>query len=304
MMRLFLLCITVFFSTYILADELIVEPDDGRAPIISAIQHASSIELVMYGLTDKKMLQALLNAKDQGKDVRILLEPHPYKSENENSRAAKQLQAADVDLIWADHAKLTHQKTFLFDHHSAMIMTFNLTHSTFKKERNFALLVTDPAMVNEIDRVFSTDATHQTTKVNNPNLFWSPDNSREKILALINTAKSSIEIYAQDINDYQVIGALARAARRGVKTDILLSAHGKMRQGKFNYLRTAGVTIKNSYHYIIHAKVLIIDHKQALIGSINLTTPSLDDNRELSVLTRDPAVIQTLLNTFSQDKSA
>lgn len=301
--RLFV-CFFIFFNPSLFADQLIIEPDDGRAPILSAIQHAnSSVSLVMYGMTDERFISALINAKNQGKLVQILLEPNPYKAGDENSIAIKQLQAAHVDLHWPDKQfKLTHQKTFLFDQKTALVMTFNLTHSTFNRERNFALLIDNPDEVQEIQQVFTDDWSHQNSKVQDANLVWSPDNSREKILDLIQNAKSSLQIYAQDISDYQIVGALAKAARRGVTVDIIMSDKSeKYKNKKLAYLRRAGARIKTNSHYYIHAKVMIIDHEQTLLGSINFTKSSLENNRELSVITKDSRVLKQLTETFEQD---
>src|SRR5438445_5240498 len=89
--------ILFFFSTIFLsksfADELIIEPDAGRAPLLNAIQNAkSSIDLVMYGFTDEAFINALIQAKNTGKKISVLLESHPYKAEDENTRAIRQLR--------------------------------------------------------------------------------------------------------------------------------------------------------------------------------------------------------------------
>ncbi len=56
-------------------------------------------------------------------------------------------------------------------------------------------------------------------------------------------------------------------------------------------------------HLHVHAKAWLIDDTVAIIGSTNLTRSSLDANRELSVLTRDPTVIRQLNDVFEQDYS-
>jgi cardiolipin synthase len=300
----FLGILLLILSPILLADELIIEPDAGRAPLLSAINHANtSIALVMYGMTDTAFTQALIAAKNQGKAVHILLEPTPYKTENENQSTIQQLQAEHIDLQWPDKAfKLTHQKTFLIDQRYAIVMTFNLTHSTFKQQRNFALIINDPAEIHEIQQVFMADCAHQVIAVHQPNLVWSPDNSREKILRLIRSAHTDLMIYAQDISDYQIIGALAKAAHAGINIEVLLPLNAKKyRSKKLAYLKKSGAQIRYSRKYYIHAKVLLIDHQKALIGSINFTKSSLENNRELSVITTDEQVISKLNNTFEQD---
>jgi len=304
MNKFFCFLFLVLFTSSSFADELIIEPDAGRAPLLSAINNAkSSIALAMYGLTDTQFTDALISAKNKGKSVHVLLEPTPYKADDENIRAIKQLQSSHIDLNFPDKSfKLIHQKTFLFDQQYAIVMTFNLTHSTFTRERNFALVIHDPAEVKEINRVFNADFAHQSVSVHDAHLVWSPDQSREKILGLIRKAKSDIEISAQDMTDYQLIGALAKAARSGVNVKIILSLDPKkLNNGKLNYLRKAGVIIHNNQHYYIHAKVMIIDHQFALVGSINFTQSSLEDNRELSVITEDSQIITPLQKTFAQD---
>lgn len=292
------------FSSYCFADQLIIEPDAGRTPLLNAIQQANnSIDVVLYGLTDETLINALINAKNTGKKMTILLEPTPYKSENENNRAIRQLQKANITLKWPDNRfQLLHQKTFIFDKQTAIVMTFNLTHGSFTRERNFALVVTEPLLVKEINQVFAADCLHQKTSVSQAQLVWSPDNSREKILQFIQSAHSDIHMYAQDVTDYQMIGALANAARLGKQVRILLSVSpGKLKSKKLLFLQKAGVIIHNSRHYYIHAKVIIIDHQRALLGSINFTKASLENNRELSVFTEDPNVIQPLNTIFEKD---
>lgn len=305
-MRYFFKLFFIFFflSSYAVAAKLIIEPDAGRAPLLSAINNAkSSVDLVMYGLTDESFITALIQAKNSGKKINILLEPEPYKSENENARAIRTLRSENISLYWPDKKfKLVHQKTFLFDNQTAIVMTFNLTHSSFSRERNFALILTDPSEVSEIKRVFDADRMQKNVTVSDPHLLWSPDNSREKILQLIEGAHSEIKIYAQDITDYTIIGTLAKMARKGIDVKIILSiTPEKLRSKKFAFLKKAGVVVHNSQHYYIHAKVIIVDQKRAILGSINFTKPSLNDNRELSVLTEQTDIVNQLMNTFDKD---
>ena len=228
--KLFLLCFFSIFSIFSIAasfaDRLIIEPDSGRKPILAAISNAaSSVDLAIYGLTDLSFTQALVLSKNNGKTIHVLLEPHPYKVPEENTPAIRLLQHAHIPLHWPDNShRLLHQKTFLFDHQTALVMTFNLTQASFKNERNFALLITNPSMVQEIQRVFDADWQHQSVTVTHPNLVWSPDNSRKKILAFIQQAQSEIKIYAETITDYQIIGALAKAARSHINVQIILSS--------------------------------------------------------------------------------
>jgi cardiolipin synthase len=308
--KLFIFAFIILLAQQIAsADTLIIEPEMGKQPLLNLItESVHKINLVIYGFTDQTFIQALINAKNSGKDINVLIEPHPYRSHGENNYAIKKLLAAHVKLKFPSRFfKLTHQKTFLLDDNKALIMTFNLTHSTFNHERNFALLTTNPAVVTEIKHIFIADWNHQRARVDQENLIWSPDNSREKFLQLINNAQSEIKIYAQSLTDYGVIGALAKASRHGVNIAIITSeSHASFSKRnhpnrKLEFLQRAGVHIRESSRLLIHAKVMIVDRHKAVLGSINFTKPSLDGNRELAIITQDQKVLQQLLQTFALD---
>lgn len=295
--------IALSMSTFAWSDQLIIEPEMGRAPIINAINSTkNNLHLVMYGFTDQDIMQATLNQRAHH-SVKVILEDSPYKHENENTKTIQQLNEADIP--WQGNIapfRLIHQKTMIIDGRKAMVMTFNFTHSTFKNQRNFALIIDDAKKVNEIDAIFSADWNHQAISNHSPDLIYSPDDSREKIISYILSAHDSIKIYAQNISDYKIIGALAKAAKRGVVIDILTSHPVRDKQAGF--LRRAGVHIHQSKRLYIHAKVFVIDHRVGILGSTNLTRASLDDNRELSVVTRDGVIVRQLEETFDKDWGA
>jgi cardiolipin synthase len=298
-------CLALFiFSFCAHAEKLIIEPDMGRAPLLSLIKNAkSSIDLVMYGFTDKPFINILNYSAKKEKNIRILLEKSPYKNSNENTFAVQSLQTNNIFLKWSNpDFKLTHQKTFIFDNTSALIMTFNLTRSSFDRTRNFALFIDDPDEVKEIIQGFQADWERKKFFPHHANLVWSTNNSREKLLAFIQQAHTSLEIYAQDVSDYKTIGVLSRAAHRGVNVEIITSKKSSEKNNKkYAYLTHSGVIIRFDKQYYIHAKVIIADHNKAMLGSMNLSQPSIDHNRELSIITVDRDVIHQLENTFNHD---
>lgn len=303
MYRIFIFFLTFLIPIISLADQLIIEPDNGRTPIINAIQNAkTSVDLVMYGLTDQELIKTLIAAKNQGKKVTVLLEPKPYESEGENALAIALLENADIPVEKPNPAfQLTHQKTLIIDKNKAYILTFNFTRSSFTNQRNFGIEITDPNQIQEIENVMHADSAHQNPSLTQTDLVWSPNNSREKLIHLIESAKSKIEIYAQDVTDYQVIGALAKAAKKGIHIHILTNDKNTKNKNKYDYLTRAGVEIDSSKNYYIHAKVMIIDDKTLLLGSMNLTQPSIESNRELSLVSNNAEIIQKIQQTFTKD---
>lgn len=297
----FFALLTLIFSISTHATTLITEPENGREPILKLMRESKSIDLILYGLTDPIFIQALIDAKKSGKNVNVMLEPLPYQNATENVAAIQQLKASNIPVLTPNPAfQLLHQKTFIFDHNKALIMSMNLTKSSFKNQRNFAILLDDPTIIKEIERVYQADAAHQKITPNHQDLIFSPDNSRSKIVDFINHAEKEIKIYAQSVSDYRVVGSIAKAAERGVKVEVLTEGKNPT-QKKWEFLRKSGVNICFQHKYFIHAKVMIIDKKIMILGSTNLTKPSIDKNRELSVLIRDKNIIDKVLKTFNAD---
>jgi phosphatidylserine/phosphatidylglycerophosphate/cardiolipin synthase-like enzyme len=290
-----------FFTLSSFADELIIEPDMGRQPILNAIDEAEhSLDLVMYGLTDTDILNALIRKANAGKTVKIILEANPYKAEKENNKTIRAFNEHDMSWLGELPAiRFIHQKTLLIDDKKVLVMTFNFTRATFSSERNFALVIDDAARVRAIAEIFNADWNHAASMNTSPDVIISPDDSRAKLLSLIEHAKHSIHVYAQSIQDYKMIGALANAAHRSVEVKIITSQPLREKPGR--YLDNAGVQFHYSKKLVIHAKVFIVDGEKAVIGSINLTRTSLDNNRELAVVTRDRKVVGEIENVFQND---
>ena len=161
-------------------------------------------------------------------------------------------------------------------------------------------------MNTEIEKIFNND--WQKKKIRNfqPLLVWSPINARSKLKQLIHSASYRLDIYALSLTDYQLIGSLAQAARRGVAVNILLSKQNTKHLKKtIAYLRRHNVTIVIIAHPQIHAKVILVDYgdkdEKAYLGSTNLTKESLDKNRELGVIIKNPMILRVLQERFEKD---
>jgi phosphatidylserine/phosphatidylglycerophosphate/cardiolipin synthase-like enzyme len=54
--------------------------------------------------------------------------------------------------------------------------------------------------------------------------------------------------------------------------------------------------------YYNHTKMILIDHKTLLLGSMNLSANSLDNNREIWILLIDPTIIDEFSSQFYSDR--
>jgi len=285
---------------------LLIEPQAGTVPLQEMIKSASSsIDLVMYEFDDKTLEQLLVARAKEGIQVRVILDNGYFDAGSSvNEEAFDYLRAGGVQVHWSpDYFALTHQKTLVADGSRALIMTFNLSPQYYKSDRDFGVLDSDPNDVAAIETAFNTDWNgNDTVAQAGDDLVWSP-NAREQLLALINGANHSLEIYNEEMADPEIIGALAAAAERDVDVEIVMTYSSSWKSG-FEALSSAGAHVRTytaSAPLYIHAKVIIADNTQAFVGSQNFSSTSLDQNRELGIILADPKVVAALSKTFAGD---
>lgn len=290
--------------------QVFVEPDAGEQIILNAINGAQkSIWLEMYLLTDTNIIQALENAAGRHLDVRVMLEPHPYGGGSPQS-TLDALQAAGASVEDTSPAfTLTHEKGMIIDGNTAFIMTCNFTYSALNgKNREYGIIDTTPQDVQGAIAIFNADWNRTSVQVTDPNLVVSPNNSRTMLTNLINSAKTSLILEEEEMQDSSMEQALVNAERRGVAVEVILAAPS----GSSNdpnapgiaVLKAGGVQVKEDSQLYIHAKMIVADGSLAFVGSENFSTTSLDNNRELGVLLTNAQIISTLQQTFQSDWAA
>ncbi|HEU5432467.1 MAG TPA: phospholipase D-like domain-containing protein, partial [Thermomicrobiales bacterium] len=252
---------------------LVVQPDDGRAPIVDEIDAARrSIDLEVYLLSDQEVIAALERAHGRGVPVRVLLEQHPFGGSGSTPDVYSRLQKAGIDVRWTNPAfTFSHIKLFVFDDNAAAIMNLNLTASAFTRNREFAIVTTQPAAVRTAMAIFETDWTRGPEPEPDP-LIVSPTNSREALLALIDGARQSLDIYAEVMRDPEVMRAIENATRRGVQVRLIMSGQPNDDNGKERAeLAKAGVQVRLLNRVYVHAKMVLVDGQRAFVGSQNFT---------------------------------
>lgn len=292
--------------------QLFIEPEDGVRPITDAIRSARrSVWVEVYILTHTTVINALEDAANRGLDVRVMLEPHPFGSSPVSVQSTlEKLKAAGIKVSEANPAfQLTHAKFLLLDGTTLFLLTANLSKSALggskdATNREYLLEDSEAPDVQEAQRIFSADWSRATPALSDPDLLVSPINARIKLLALINSARSSLQIENEEMQDQQIEDALTQAARRGVSIQVVLPAPSGGQDSTaagVALLRKAGISVRYDKLLYIHAKLMIIDQARAYVGSENISSASLDLNRELGLIVANSNIISALAMTFSSD---
>ena len=289
---------------------LIQEPDDGYEPILDLIRSARhSVQMTMYQLSDPEAVDALVGARHRGLDVKVILDA-AYHGQTVNTDAYGQLRDAGVSVMWAPNDVIYHQKSVTVDDTTSAVGTGNLTKRYYGTSRDAYIVTTNPADVAAISDTFTTDFTSapagrppQATA--SPRLVWSPD-ARAVFLQRIMSATQTLDITTEELKDRAVVGAIDKAARRGVACRIVMTDNPAWATS-IAEVSAAGCSVHlmpdTPSALYIHEKILLTDGN-VIIGSHNLSTASLIGNRELSVqldTTTAPDVIAAVAATFDRD---
>jgi cardiolipin synthase len=261
----------------------------------------------MYELYDTRVESALAAAATRGVDVQVLLNGGYYSErESDNAPAFAYLAAHGVHVRYTpSYFALTHQKTLTVDGDESAIMTLNFD-GEYATTRDFAIVDRQPADVSAIVSAFDADwaGQHLTASDGTGDLVWSPG-AQSTVLRLIDSARHSIELEDEEMDYRPATDALCAAARRGVQVEVVMTYESDWASA-FHQLRDCGVSIR-LYHgqsYYIHAKLLLIDGQSVLVSSQNLSTGSLEYNRELGVVVTNAGIVTALRRDFTSDYNA
>jgi cardiolipin synthase A/B len=291
---------------------VIVEPDAGPSPILTAIRGAQkAVWLEIYLLTSKNAINALEEDANRGIDVRVILEPHPFGAGSvAPSVTLDKLKAAGVKAQFSNpQFALTHEKVMLIDSNTVYIMTTNFSNAAlgtgkYTKNREYDIIDTNPPDIRGILAIFQADWDHSTANFNDPNLVVSPVNARNDFTTLIDNTKQELLIEAEEMNDSAIEQALVGAEQRGVKVQVILpmsNGSSDSNTAGIATIKQGRVAIREDPRLYMHAKIIVADGKEAFVGSENISAQSLDQNRELGILISDVRVLSTLQQTFQTD---
>ncbi|MFC5720720.1 phospholipase D-like domain-containing protein [Streptomyces gamaensis] len=286
---------------------LLVFPDQDRTGVYDLIASAKkSVDVTMYELRDSRAVDALVQRQQAGVKVRVILDAKHTKV---NDAAYNKLKDAGAGVTWSSSDFVyTHQKSVTVDAAKSLVMTGNLDEKYYANDRDFGVVDTDPADVAAVEQVFEADyAKTSVTPSDGTSLVWSPTDSEERLLALINGAKRSLDLEQLEFGDSTLVDAVVAAQNRGVDVRVVGMNPGKYAK-KFDQVKAAGgkvVTYSSTEGLYIHAKAIVADYgtdgAKVFAGSENFSNNSLNNNRELGLIVGDSGVLKGIESTFTSD---
>jgi polyphosphate kinase len=196
-----------------------------------------SIKITLYRVANNSsIINALLNAVKNGKQVTAVVELQARFDEEINIFYASKLQEEGVTVIFGVPGLKVHSKLFLITRRDekgitqyAHIGTGNFNENTAKVYCDHSLLTADKKITSEVDRLFNFYQNNYKTG-NYKHLIVSPFNTRKKFTSLINhEIKNALEgkeawmiLKMNSFVDKDMIEKLYEASNAGVKIRLII----------------------------------------------------------------------------------
>lgn len=290
---------------------LIVEPDDGLQPVREFIAGAQRTLLIkQFSFTEEELIRAVIERRVAGVDVRVMLNAQRSGGDRANDETYERFSNAGISVQWSNPKfYVTHEKSIVADERAALVATFNLCTKYFTATRDYGIVTHDPHHVAQIIEVFNADWAHRDWRpATNEGLLWSNSNSRLHMARFIDQAAHRLDIQHPKYVDAVILDRIVAAAERGVRVRVLCGGRHGISEwdildtfASLRTLRRFGVKVHKQKNLRVHAKVLLVDDEQALVGSMNIDRSAFDLRRELGITTDDATVVGRLKQVFDTD---
>src|SRR3954462_6507602 len=209
--------------------KLIVQPDAGIAPIVSAIKQAKkSIDILIFRLDRYEIARALGEAVARGVRVRAL-------TAHQNRGGTKSLRKLEMQLLeagvtvsrTADDLVRYHGKMVILDNKILHVYGFNFTGLDIEKSRSFGVVTKNEKLVNEATKLFSADFDRQPYVPANERFVVSPENAREVLARFIGGARKQLLIYDPKVSDDAMLRVISERIKAGVDVRVIGKVESK-----------------------------------------------------------------------------
>lgn len=272
---------------------LIIQPDSGVGPVLTAIRNAKkSIDIMIFRLDIQDLQKGLAAAVARGVSVRALIA-------HTNTGGAKSLRKLELQLLeagvtvsrTADELVRYHGKMIIIDDRVLHLYGFNFTWLDIERSRSFGIVTRHKRLLQEAKKLFEADTARQPYTVGYDRFVVSPVNARDRLTALIKGARKQLLIYDPKISDPALLRLLKERAKSGVEIRVM----GKM-TGK-----TSGVLVEKYPGKRLHVRLIVQDGHRAFVGSQSLRKLELDHRREVGVVIDDKKAVLEMMRVFESD---
>ena len=304
-------------------DIFLNHPYDAFQPVVDFIREAATdpnvlaIKQTLYRVgSNSPIVEALMEARQNGKQVAVLLELKARFDEENNIEWARKLEDEGVHVVYGVLGLKTHAKLCMVvrrnedgTHRYLHLGTGNYNPITSRIYTDFGLLTADPAMGRDVSDLFNA-LTGYSRKVSYSKLLVAPHGLREQIIQRIDREISRHRSHGDGylafklnaLSDQACICALYRASQAGVKIDLLIRGICCLRPGIPQVSDTITVTSIVG-RFLEHSRMYYFQNGGAdelFLGSADLMPRNLDGRVEVLFPIENHHLREHLIKTVLQ----
>ncbi|MEQ8240799.1 MAG: polyphosphate kinase 1 [Cyclobacteriaceae bacterium] len=303
-------------------DILLHHPYNTIHPLLDLLDQAAedpnvlSIKLTIYRLAkDSRVVNALLNAAENGKHVSVLFEVKARFDEENNLKEAQRLQKAGCFVIYGVSSLKTHTKLLLIvKREKDKVMRFvhmssgNYNEKTSKLYTDLSLLTSNETYANDVQEFFNVITGHSMPD-DYDYLITAPREMRTKLLGYINqeaeNAKngrpSGIVLKLNSLQDSDTIYALYEASKAGVQIKLMVRGICCLRPQRPGL--SENISVRSLVgEYLEHSRIYYFHNNgdaHVYSGSADMMVRSFDRRLESLFLITDKLLKQQAINILA-----
>ena len=224
-------------------DKLLAYPYESMKPFLEMLQQAAndesvvSIKMTLYRVAKQsKVVEALIEAAENGKEVLVLVELKARFDEENNIEWSRRLEAAGCSVIYGLDGYKVHSKLCLITRREegqtvyyTQIGTGNYNEKTARIYTDISLMTANQDIGREAAEVFNALAMDETVE-ETERLLVAPHCLQDKVIAMIDgemeRARAGEDAYIgvkiNSLTDRRIIDRLVEASCAGVKIDLIV----------------------------------------------------------------------------------
>lgn len=302
-------------------DILLSYPYESMNPLINLLREAGhdknvvSIKMTLYRVAkNSQIVDALINAAENGKEVVVLVELRARFDEENNIEWSRRLEDAGCRIIYGiDHMKV-HSKLCLITYksgdgveHITHIGTGNFNEKTAKLYTDLALFTANEAIAGEAALVFNSLCMEEVVD-RTEHLLVAPKCLQNKILGFIDDEIAKVKeghegyigVKINSLTDKTIIDKLVEASQAGVKIDMVIRGISCLVAGIEGY--SDNITITSIVgRYLEHSRIYIFgtaDRDRIFISSADFMTRNTLRRVEIAAPVYDENLKMRIRNMF------
>lgn len=268
--------------------------------------------ITLYRTADRsKVINALVNAVKNGKEVIATVELMARFDEEQNVVNTDVLQRAGVKVIHGSSGLKVHSKLVLVERREGAelrgyvyVGTGNFNENTAKIYSDFGLFTTDKSIAEDVKNVFDFLVNNYKHYIYNQ-LWVSPYNMRIRFERLVEREIANAEAGRvayldakfNSLTDVKMVNLLYKAANAGVKIRLVVRGQCCLNSSEIDNIEIISIVDK----YLEHARMAIFGNngdEEIIILSADLMTRNLDRRVEVGVPIKDVQIKRLLRKYF------